>query len=204
MPAYARVVGANPPFAYERAKTAAATAIPTAASRRSAFCSPFTLIQAKARYSIGVFGGLNRLLVAALVAGVFFVAPSAAFACGGDPSAVNVYTPCVPTGGGGKSGGGTSAHGGPSTSAAISPRAALALKRAGKDRRVLASLVKGYGVRRPLENNASSSTAGGPTALGSALDLASGPTALLIVLAGTALLLLGGSGMRSWRSRHRS
>src|SRR3954452_21653789 len=51
MPAYARVVGVKPPFAYNSAKTVAATAIPTAASRRSVLCAPFTLIQATGRYS---------------------------------------------------------------------------------------------------------------------------------------------------------
>jgi hypothetical protein len=42
-----------------------------------------------------------------------------------------------------------------------------------------------------------------PSALGSAFDLGSGPTALLIVLAGTAFLLLGGSGLHFWRRSHR-
>ena len=42
-----------------------------------------------------------------------------------------------------------------------------------------------------------------PTAVGSAFDLSSGPTALLVVLAGTALLLVAGSGMRVWRTRRR-
>src|SRR3954451_15300460 len=51
MPAYALVVGVKPPFAYKSAKAVAATAIPTAASRRSVLCAPFTLIQATGRYS---------------------------------------------------------------------------------------------------------------------------------------------------------
>jgi hypothetical protein len=50
----------------------------------------------------------------------------------------------------------------------------------------------------------SSSAAGAPSALGSAFDLGSGPTALLAALAGTAVLLLAASGLRVWRHRHRA
>ena len=103
--------GAKPPFAYKSAKTVAATAIPTAASRRSVLCSPFTLIEPRAATVTTVFGGLNRFLAAGLVAGACLVAPSAALAgCGGGPSAQNVYKECVPTGGGGKPTGGGKAH----------------------------------------------------------------------------------------------
>jgi hypothetical protein len=153
-----------------------------------------------------VFRGLNRLLAAALVVGVLVVAPSTALACGGGPSAQNVYRECLPTGGGGTPTGGGTATSGPAGgggSSSVSKRTALSLKRAGKDRRVLASLIHSYGVRRFLGSSASSSEDTSPSLLGSALDLA-GPTALLIVLGGTALLLLGGSGMRIWRSRHRA
>jgi hypothetical protein len=148
-----------------------------------------------------VFGGLNRLVAAALVAGAFFVAPSAALACGGGPSAKNVYTECLPTGGGGEPT--TGAQAGKGSGAAISGRAARALRRAGKDSRVLASLVRGYGIQRRLGPDTASGAATSPTALGSAFDLGSGPTALIIVLAGMAVLLLTGSGMRVWRSQHR-
>jgi hypothetical protein len=146
-----------------------------------------------------VFRGLNRLLAAALVAGALLVAPSAALACGGGPSAENVYKECLPTGGGGTPTSGTPTGGGPS---AISGRAALALKHAGKDRRVLASLINGYGLHRPVAESSSSDADTSPSALASALDLV-GPTALLIALAAMALVLLGGSGMRIWRGRHR-
>jgi hypothetical protein len=147
-----------------------------------------------------VFGGLNRLLVAALVAGAFFVAPSAALACGGGPSAKNVYSPCLPTGGGGKP-----VTGGPAGkgSVPISGPAARAIKRAGKDRHLLSALVRGYGIQRRLGPDTMSGAATSPSALGSAFDLGSGPTALIIVLAGTAVLLLTGSGMRIWRRSHR-
>jgi hypothetical protein len=147
-----------------------------------------------------VFGGLNRLIAAALVAGAFLVAPSAALACGGGPSAKNVYSPCLPTGGGGKPvSGGPGGHGG---YVSISGRAARAINRAGKDGHVMNSLLRSYGLPRHLAST-SSGAAASPTALGSAFDLGSGPTALIIVLAGMAVLLLTGSGMRVWRSRHR-
>jgi hypothetical protein len=149
-----------------------------------------------------VFTGLNRLLAAALAVGVLLVAPSAALACGGGPSAQNVYKECLPTGGGGKPTSGPAGTGG-KASPSISNRTALALKHAGKDRRILAALVHGYRGHRFDGTTASSSDDTSASALGSAFDLA-GPTALLIVLAGTALLLLGGSGMRIWRSRHRA
>lgn len=157
-----------------------------------------------------MFGGLNRLLAATAVAGAavaFLVAPSSALACSGGPSAVNVYKPCLPTGGGGKPTGGgpnTAPGSGNSTPAVpIKTHAAQALKHAGKDRRLLSLLVH-HGPSRLLQEDAATRNAGAPTALGSAFDLGSGPTALLIVLAGTALLLLGGSGMRLWRNRHRA
>lgn len=159
-----------------------------------------------------MFGGLNRLLAATAVAGAavaFLVAPSSALACSGGPSAVNVYKPCLPTGGGGKATGGDTKGGGPNTapgsgnSTPIKTHAAEALKHAGKDRRLLSLLVH-HGPSRLLQEDAATRNAGAPTALGSAFDLGSGPTALLIVLAGTALLLLGGSGMRLWRNRHRA
>ena len=149
-------------------------------------------------------GGQNRLLAAAVAASALLVAlvtPSVASAsCNGRPSAENVYKECLQTGGG-KSGG--SNTGSPSNStppAHISPRTAAALKHAGKDKQALSSLVRNYGMRRVLAGGGASTTAAEPTALGSAMDLGSGPTALLIVLAGTAALLLGGS---LWRSRHR-
>jgi hypothetical protein len=150
-----------------------------------------------------VFGGLNRLLVAALAAGVVLVAPPAAFACNSGVSAVNVYKECVQTGGGGKAtGGGTGAHSGNSTPAYISPRTARALKKAGQDGKSIAALIKGYGAVRLLQSH-SSGTASNPTAIGSAFDLGSGPTALLIALAAGAALLLGGTGMRVRRNRQR-
>jgi hypothetical protein len=174
----------------------------------------FTLGSGKASYSNGVFGGLNRTLVAALVAGVVLVLPPAAFAdCNGGVSAVNVYKECVQTGGGGKPTGGGGSGGSSSsptggatggstgvTSIPISRQTRKALAKAGSDRKALKTLVRGLGSARLLQ---SSHAAGEPTAVGSAFDLGSGPTALLIVLAGTAVLLLAASGFRGVRQRRR-
>jgi hypothetical protein len=149
-----------------------------------------------------VFGGLNRLLATAVIAGAVLVVPPVASAgCNGGVSAVNVYKECLQTGGGGKATGGGSGHTG-STTAHISPRTAQAIKKAGQDGPTLLGLVKGYGAVRMLQSH-SSGTANEPTAIGSAFDLGSGPTLLLIVLAGSAVLLLGGTGMRVRRNRHR-
>jgi len=195
MAAYDRVVAAKPPFAYESANTAAAIAIPAAASRRSVLCRPFTSLGGTGSYSSGVLGGLRRVLLAAVVAGAALGAPAAAFACGGGPSAVNVYKECLPTGGGDQ----------PTSSATstgpvhLSPQAARALAHAGKDGALLSALVRS-GAPRHLPT-AGGASAAEPSALGSAVDLGSGPTALLAVLAGTAVVLLGVSGVRVWRRR---
>jgi len=158
-----------------------------------------------------VFGGLNRLLAFAFVAGALLVLPQAALAdCNGGVSAVNVYKECLQTGGGGKatgSGGGSHTSGGTQTSGGatsstpvhVSKKTAVALKKAGTDGKSLKHLVNAYGVRRLLQS--SSAPASEPTAVGSAFDLGSGPTALLIVLAGTAFVLLAATGFRGVRQR---
>ena len=158
-------------------------------------------------YSTGVFGGLRALLAAAIVAAGVVMAPTAALACnGGGPSAVNVYTECVATGSGNKpTGAHSSGQGSGSTQARpVSKQTAKALKHA-KNRRLLSTLLRGYGTSHlssPQSSGADAATA--PSAVGAAFDLGSGPTALLLVLAGTAVLLLGGSGLRVWRHRHRA
>ncbi|MGZ4317362.1 MAG: hypothetical protein ACXVRS_16260, partial [Gaiellaceae bacterium] len=73
---------------------------------------------------------------------------------------------------------------------------------AGTDRKSLSYLVKGYGAARLLQSS-SSAPETAPTAVGSAFDLGSGPTALLVVLAGTAVLLLAATGFRGVRQRRR-
>ena len=163
-----------------------------------------------------MFGGLNRLILAALVAGaVLVVLPPAALAdgCGGGPSAVNVYSECLGSGGGGKPTAHTRTHSGSSTKGGantsggsnpthvpISPQTTKTLKKAGKDEKSLASLVKGYGAVRLLQSH-SNAPSTSPTAIGSAFDLGSGPTVLLIVLAGAAFLLITTTGVRVARSR---
>ena len=130
-----------------------------------------------------------------------FVAPSAALAdCGGGPSAKNVYSECLPGGSGGKPTNTPPTSTQQGTSAPVSSRTANALRKAGDDSRTLAGFL--HGSRRVLPSSHAESGAG-PSTLGSAFDLGSGPLALLAALAGTALLLLGGSGLRIWRSRHR-
>ncbi len=163
-----------------------------------------------------MFGGLNRLLLATIVAGAalaaVLVGPAAASSCGSGTSASQVYKECLQNGGGGKptgisSTGSTGTHtgtssnpGSSSTPDKFSSATQKALNEAGKDKAALAALVKGAGLRRQLYSRGSSTT---PTAVGSAFDLSSGPTALLVILAGTALLLVAGSGMRVWRTRRR-
>ena len=151
-----------------------------------------------------MFGGLNRLLAATAVAGAALVVPSAALACNNGTSAEAVYHECLPSGSGGShastpsrggTGNGSSGHPG------LSGAAAKALKHAGKDRRALA-LVERTGPNSRLRSNPSSSVAE-PSTVGSAFDLGSGPGAFLIALAGSALLLLGGSGLRIWHHRRR-
>jgi hypothetical protein len=57
-------------------------------------------------------------------------------------------------------------------------------------------------VGSPSPDLHSTGAATSPSAIGSAFDLGSGPTALLLILGGTAVLLLGGTGLRFWRNRH--
>jgi hypothetical protein len=74
-----------------------------------------------------------------------------------------------------------------------------ALKKAGSDGKSLKHLVNSFGAARLLQS--SSAPVSEPTAVSSAFDLGSGPTALLIILAGTAVLLLAASGFRGVRQR---
>lgn len=141
--------------------------------------------------------------MAAFVAGAFFVAPSAALACGGGPSAQNVYRECLPSAGGhGGTGGQSGGQSGGPGSTPISSKTAKAIKQAGKNGRALYAWVR-RSAPTALESS-SQESASTPSAVGSAFDLGSGPTALLIALAGTAALLLAASGARSWRRSHRA
>lgn len=162
-----------------------------------------------------MFGGLNRILSAILVAGAVtaavLVGPAAASGCGSGTSAVSVYKECGQNGGGGKGSTPTKTsttstagtHSGTTVTVHhVSSQTANALNKAGKDKAALAALLKTNGARRLFASKAGSTSS--PNAVGSAFDLTSGPTALLVVLAGTALLLVAGSGMRVWHGRRRA
>src|SRR5262249_24298292 len=99
--AYARGVGSKPPFAYEREKTAAATATPAETSRQSATLSRPLPVPATMRSRNGHVSR-RFLLALAVAAGGFPLAAPAALAAKHHgapppPSAVNVYVEQVPT-----------------------------------------------------------------------------------------------------------
>jgi hypothetical protein len=168
-----------------------------------------------------VNGGLNRLVAAAFVAGALtagaaLIAAPAALACSGGPSAYNVYKECLSNGGSGGGnhggGGGNSGGSGPTggsqggngtattSTPPTSKNVTKALAGAGKDQATLKRLYEAEGKTRFLyASHAHPSSE--PTAIGSAFDLGSGPTALLIALAGTAVLLLAMTGVRGARRR---
>jgi len=163
-----------------------------------------------------VFGGLTRPLAAALVAGAAVTAvlagPSSALACSGGTSAVSVYSECLPNGGGGKHSshharsGSTATHTsgtGISSTPTVSRRAKKVLKRAGRHRRVLTAL-QATAPPRMFQGTGPAEAQSAPTAFGSAFDLGSGPTALLVVLIGTVIVLLAAGGLRGWRRSHRA
>lgn len=146
---------------------------------------------------------MNLLLAIAIAALAVFLAPSAAYAsCGGGPSAQHVYSECVPGGSGGKGTTAPSTRGGQHDSAPVSNRVANEISKAGKDRRVLSAWV--HGGERILPTPSSGSDNAGPSILGSAFDLGSGPLALFVVLAGAAALILAASGLRARRGLRRN
>ena len=117
---------------------------------------------------------------------------------------MSVYKECSQNGGGGKTStkttSTTATHSGTTVTVHhVSSNTTNALNKAGKDKAALAALLQTSGARRLFASKAGSTST--PSTVGSAFDLTSGPTALLIVLAGTALLLVAGSGMRVWRGR---
>lgn len=166
-----------------------------------------------------MYEGLKRLFAAAFVAGavaagVALIVAPAALACSGGPSAYNVYRECLSNGGSGggkhnghggsagsrptagsQSGGGTPAH------AHVSNNVAKALSHAGPDKGTLQSLYNSAGKTRFLYSSHASSPVSEPSALGSAFDPGSGPTVLLLALVGSAVVLLGMTGMRELRRR---
>jgi len=113
-----------------------------------------------------------------------------------------VYSECQQSGGGGKPTSSSSSPSGTQHSTSVthyvSKPTAKALKNAGADGKVISNLVTGYGVTpRLLQSHLSA--AHEPTAVGSAFDLGSGPTLLLIVLGGAAVLLFAAVGFRGMR-----
>ena len=140
-------------------------------------------------------------MAAISVAGVLLVAPSVALAdsCQGGPSAVNIYSECIPTAGGGshhQDGGGTSTY---PTPFKLTKKLAHTLKRAGADKKLLSMLVRDPWLGAPRAVQPSSFRATKPSALGAVFDLGSGPTALFSLLAASAVLLFGVGGIRSFR-----
>lgn len=150
-----------------------------------------------------MIGGLRWLVASAVVVGALVLAPATALAdgCSGGPSAQNVYSECLPSGGGSKPT--TSAGKGRTGQVPVSKRVRHLLAHAKGDKNALYQLLTNprLGATGAIEQG-SIGSASSPSALGSAFDLGSGPTALLAVLAATAVLLLGASGLRVWRHRH--
>jgi hypothetical protein len=151
---------------------------------------------------------VGRRHVVGAAAAVFFLAlalPAAALANGSgkcNASACKVYVePSVPSAGrqpqppgptGPNPNGGNDSQG-PSKLSRV-------LAHAGKDKGPLSQLLTGSGPNT-LQNGGGG---GAPGVLGAALDLGSGPTALLAILLASALALAVHSGVRGWRRRRPS
>jgi hypothetical protein len=145
-------------------------------------------------------GGLRRLLTASIVAAVVFAGPTAALAGSGSAcSACKVYVEQQQSAGGSQP---TNQSGGPTETtqkpAPVSKKATHQLEHA-KHKKVLSSLVRNpaFGPKRGLQSTGVSVAE--PSPLGAAVDLGSGPAALLAALAGSVLLLLALGGFRGWR-----
>jgi hypothetical protein len=151
----------------------------------------------------------RRLLIAAAAAGACLLAtPAAAVADNGggskcSASACKVYHEPSVTANGNQGGG--PATSGPATPPPkplrVSKKAKSAISHAGKqDKKVLHSMITNpaYGRQRDLQIHNSGPVAQ-PTAVTAAVDLGSGPTTLLAIVAGTMVLLLAGTGFRGWR-----
>lgn len=148
-----------------------------------------------------MFDRVTGPLAAALVAAAALMAmPSVAYAdCGGGPSAQHVYSECIPGASGGKATKAPPASRGQGGSTPVSQRTANAIAKAGKDSRFLSAFASGG--KRLLPSPSAGSESASPGILGSAFDLGSGPLALLVILTGTAALILAASGLRGWRRR---
>ncbi|GEM_PF-3545583 len=150
--------------------------------------------------------GLRHALPVATVVLFFAIAPGVALAGGRSTchaSACLVYSePSVPTASGQSMTGGTT--GGTTTPVAQLPSTLRSvLQRVPpKDRSTLGTIF-GAGPQQGLREPSGSRVAA-PSALGAAFDLGSGPTALLGILAATAVALALQGGFRAWRRRRPS
>jgi hypothetical protein len=214
MPAYERVMGSNPPLAYESQKTQSATPKPRTVSptpRHRAAASRSVVFWLTLRYSNAVVCGSGKLCVAAFaVVGVFVVSPAAAVAdsCQGGTSAVNIYSECYPTASGGThhnrgaNGQGTSGTTTTVTTVTVSKTVQTSIAHAGYDKKILTKLVTdaSLGATQALPASAPYKVKT-PSALGAVFDLGSGPTALFAMLAAAAIVLIGVGGFRGRRQR---
>jgi len=132
---------------------------------------------------------------------VALAVPAAALAGSGNGcSACQVYHEQAPSPTGGpSSGSGTKPVAVPHHAAHTFKRA---LRHAGKDASLLNKMIRnpGYGATREL-SSVSVGPVAAPSTLAAAVDLGPGPTTLLAILIGSAVVLLVGTGWRSWRRR---
>lgn len=160
--------------------------------------------------------GLTKLGVGAIaVVGVLVLSPAAALAdsCGGGSSAVNIYSECIQTAGGGKHRAGSGTKTTPTTATntstpyvvtpvTVSKKVQRSIAHAGRDRKLLHKLVTdpSLGATQAFVVPASY-RAKTPSALGAVVDLGSGPNVLFAMLAAIAIVLLGVGGFHSRRQR---
>jgi hypothetical protein len=155
--------------------------------------------------------GFRWLALGAVILTAAFVAPSIALADGCGTSAASIYSECsTDASGHHHSTSGTTTttptptpYGG--TAPVVIPPVVTkhATTKTRKDQKIVTKFVKNPGLDsvdriKPLlvASPANSSS------LGSAFDLGTGPTILLVLLFGTVLASLGTGGVRAWRNRH--
>ena len=153
---------------------------------------------------LGKLTGLLAVLAALFVA--MLVAPAGALACN-STSAVCVYSPGGVGPGGGHTGGPGGSTSGPSGQSEppvpVSSHVTGSLSRSSipsRDKSALQSLAANpaFGKTRGLTGMAPESVAA-PSAFSALFNLGAGPLALIVILIGSAVLLLAGSGWRGWR-----
>ena len=141
-------------------------------------------------------------VVAAVAAGIVavLVVPAGAFACGGGgTSATAIYTECGPNATGGTSLGAPGQKPVP-----VSKHVQKSITHVAKKNKVAATGLEhlmrspSFGGRRSLTAVPASAVAA-PSTLNAVFDVGAGPIALIVVLAGSAVLLLAATGWRGWR-----